>query len=148
VDAPQTSQDQHTKTILFSNGNRALLLALPAGTNAADILHTLSLGQPKALILVVGGAGDLDAAVQPRLVQLCSRGIARAAANIGALIMDGGTQAGVMAFVGQGVADRGRKTALVGVAPAGKVTYPDGPADGSPADGAALEDVSKVLIPD
>jgi hypothetical protein len=124
------------------------LLAPPAETKAADILHALDIAPPKALILVAGGAADLDAAVQPRLVQLCSRGIARAAANIGALLMDGGTQAGVMAMMGQGVADRGRKTALVGVAPAGKVTYPDGPADGSSTDGAALEDVSKVLIPD
>jgi hypothetical protein len=53
--------------------------------------------------------------------------------------MDGGTHAGVIAMMGQGVADRGRKTALVGVAPAGKVTYPDGPADGSIAEGAALD---------
>jgi hypothetical protein len=42
--------------------------------------------------------------------------------------MDGGTQAGVMAIMGQGVADRGRKSNLLGVAPAGKVTYPGGPA--------------------
>ena len=115
------------------------MLTPPAGTNAADIIHALDIGQPKALILVVGGAADLDATVQARLVQLCSRGIARAAANVFALIIDGGTQAGVMALVGQGVADRGRKTALVGVAPAGKVTYPDGPVDGNIADGAALD---------
>jgi SLOG in TRPM, prokaryote/SMODS and SLOG-associating 2TM effector domain 1/Protein of unknown function (DUF4231) len=139
VDTPQTSQAQHPKAILFPNGNRALLLAPPAGTNAADIIQALGIGQPKALILVVGGAADLDATVQARLVQLCSRGIARAAANISALIMDGGTQAGVMALVGQGVADRGRKTALVGIAPAGKITYPDGPVDGNIVDGAALD---------
>ena len=139
MDTSQTSQDQHTKAILFPNGNRAKLLAPPAGTNAADILHALDITPPKALMLVVGGADDLDATVQSRLVQLCSRGIACAAANIGALIMDGGTQAGVMALVGQGVADRGRKTALLGVAPAGKVAYPDGPADRSPTDGAALD---------
>ena len=139
MDTQQTGQHQHTRVIQFPNGNWAQLVAPPAGTNTADILQALGIGQPKALILVVGGAADLDAAVQPRLVQLCSRGIARAAANIGALIMDGGIQAGVMAMMGQGVADRGRQTALVGVAPAGKVTYPDGPADGSLAAGAALD---------
>jgi SLOG in TRPM, prokaryote len=139
VDEQQTCQDQHTKAIMFPNGNRARFVAPPAGTKAADILHALDIGQPKALIMVVGGAADLDEAAQSRLVQLCSRGIARAAANIDALILDGGTQAGVMAFVGQGVADRGRKTALVGVAPAGKVTLPDGPAGGSIPDGAALD---------
>ena len=120
------SQDHHPTVVLFPNGNRALLLAPPAGMKAADILHMLGIAQPKALILVVGGTADLDAAVQPRLVQLCSRGIARAAATLGALIIDGGTQAGVIAMMGQGVADRGRTTALLGVAPAGKVTYPDG----------------------
>jgi len=139
VDTQQTLQDQHPKVILFPTGNRAWLVAPPAGTNAADILQALSLKQPKALILVIGGAAELDEAVKPRLVQLCGRGIARATASIDALILDGGTQAGVMALVGQGVADRGRKTALVGVAPAGKVTYPDGPADGSIPDGAALD---------
>lgn len=41
-------------------------------------------------------------------MQLFSRGIARAAVDAEALIMDGGTQAGVMAIMGQGVADRGR----------------------------------------
>jgi hypothetical protein len=139
VDTPQTHQDLHSRTMLFPNGNRALLLAPPAGTSAADILHVLGIGHPKALLLVVGGTAELDEAVQPRLVQLCSRGIARAADSLGALIMDGGTHAGVMAMIGQGVADRGRKTALIGVAPAGKVTYPDGPADGSIAQGAALD---------
>ena len=139
MDTQQTPQDQHTKAILFPNGNRAWLVAPPAGTNVAYILQELSLKQPKALVLVIGGAADLDEAVKARLVQICSRGIARAAANMDALILDGGTQAGVMALVGQGVADRGRKTTLVGVAPAGKVTYPDGPADSSMADGAALD---------
>jgi len=139
MDTQPTSQTQLPKTILFPNGNRARVVAPPAGTNAADILQALDMAPPQALILVIGGAEDFDATVQSRLVQLCSRGIARAAANIGAVIMDGGTQAGVMALVGQGVADRGRQTALVGVAPAGKVTYPNGPADGSPADGAALD---------
>jgi hypothetical protein len=139
VDMPHTHQDLHPRAILFPNGNRALLLAPPAGTSAADILRDLGIGQPRALLLVVGGATALDEAVQSRLVQLCSRGIARAADNLGALIMDGGTHAGVMAMMGQGVADRGRKTALVGFAPAGKVTYPDGPADGGMAQGAALD---------
>jgi SLOG in TRPM, prokaryote len=139
VETSPISQDHHPTVVLFPNGNRALLLAPPAGMKAADILHMLGIAQPKALILVVGGTADLDAAVQPRLVQLCSRGIARAAATIGALIIDGGTQAGVIAMMGQGVADRGRTTALLGVAPAGKVTYPAGPADGSPADSVALD---------
>ena len=98
MDTQETRQRQHPKAILFPNGNRAKLLAPPGGTTAADILQALDIGEPRALMLVVGGAVDLDAAVQARLVQLCSRGIARAAADIDALILDGGTHAGVMAL--------------------------------------------------
>jgi hypothetical protein len=59
---------------------------------------------------------------------LFSRGIARAAADAEALIIDGGTQAGAMQIMGQSIVHRGRKSSLLGVAPAGKVTYPGGPA--------------------
>jgi len=40
------------------------------------------------------------------------------------LIIDGGTQAGVMAIMGQAVAEQQRRSTLLGVAPAGSVTYP------------------------
>jgi hypothetical protein len=68
MDTQQTTRDLCTKAILFPNGNRAKLLAPPGGTNVADILQALDIGEPRALILVVGGAVDLDAAVQARLV--------------------------------------------------------------------------------
>jgi hypothetical protein len=135
----QASQGWSKKEIFFPNDNWAQLVAPPAGAEAADILHTLGIEQPKALIMISGSAAGLDEALKPHLVQLFSRGIARAAANMGALIIDGGTHAGVMAMMGQGVADRGRKSTLLGVAPAGKVTYPGGPAEGSIEDGGALD---------
>ena len=97
------------------------------------------------MIIVTGGAGGLDKDMESneelrsRLVQLFSRGIARAAVDADALIIDGGTQSGVMALIGQGVADRGRKSVLLGVSPAGKVTYPGGPAEGSVEDGGPLD---------
>ena len=53
-----------------------------------------------------------------------SLGIARAAKNSNALIIDGGTRAGVMELIGLGVADQGHETELIGVAPSGKVTFP------------------------
>jgi hypothetical protein len=145
MDTQQVSQSGSKKEILFPNGNRAQLVAPPAGTKVADILHALGIEQPKALIMIFGGAAGLDDAIKSDealkscLTQLFSRGIARAAANTGALIIDGGTQSGVMALMGQGVADRGRKSVLLGVAPAGKVTYPGGPAEGSIEDGAPLD---------
>jgi hypothetical protein len=61
------------------------------------------------------------------LTQLFSRGIARSAVNTKAVIIDGGRQTSMMALMGQGVVDRGRRTTLIGVAPASKVTYPGSP---------------------
>lgn len=137
MDAQQKNQDNSKTEIVFSNGNRARLVVPAAGISAASVLKALEIGQPKTLIMIAGGAGGLDEALRPRLVELFSKGIAPA--GIDALIIDGGTQAGVMAMMGEGVVETGRNSVLLGVAPAGKVTYPGGPADGSIEDGAPLD---------
>lgn len=139
MDAQQKNQDNSNKEIVFSNGNRARLVAPAAGTPAASVLKALEIEQPKALIMIAGGAGGLDEALRPRLVELFNHGIAPAAVGIDAMIIDGGTEAGVMAIMGECVAETGRNSVLLGVAPAGKVTYPGGPAEGSIDDGASLD---------
>jgi hypothetical protein len=73
------------------------------------------------------------------LAQLFSRGIARTAVNVKAVILDGGRQSGIMAMMGQGVADRGYQSALIGVAPAHRVTYPGGPVPESEAKSELLD---------
>ncbi len=135
---PTSTAKDPTKEITFPNGNRATLIEA-TGQDPKEILQALKIEQPKALLMIAGGADTLGKDVAARLQQLYSRGLARAALAAEALIIDGGTQAGVMALMGQGVADRGRKTPLLGVAPSGKVTYPGGPAEGSIKGGAALD---------
>ncbi len=125
--------------ITFPNGHKAQLVTPPLGTPAADILKSLDIPAPKALILLIGGASGLDKALVPSLLQLFSRTIARIAADAGAIILDGGTQAGVMAIMGQAIAERGHQSPLLGVAPAGKVTYPGGPPGNSTEDGTPLD---------
>jgi hypothetical protein len=131
--------------VLFANGNRAHIVAPPAGSDAASILQALKIEPPQALIIISGGAAGLDEAVakdaelKSRLIQLFSRGIACAALDVKAVILDGGTQSGVMQLMGQGVADRDHGSTLLGVSPAGKVTYPDGPQEGSIQGGAPLD---------
>jgi len=139
VETQQTNQDVMSNEILFPNGNHAKAITVPIGKPVDEILKTLGVLYSKALILLIGGAGHLDERLKPRLMQLFSRGIARAAADVDALIIDGGTQAGIMALMGQAVADRGRKTVLLGIVPSGKVTFPGGPAEGSIEDSAALD---------
>jgi hypothetical protein len=113
--------------IVFPNNNGAKLVTASRGAPMDGIIESLGISQPKNLILIIGGADKLDEKLTSRLTQLFSRGIARAAADAEAVIIDGGTQAGVMQIMGQSIADRGRKSSLLGVAPAGKVTYPGGP---------------------
>ena len=124
--------------IVFPNNNGAKLVSTLRGVPMASLIESLGISPPKNLILLIGGADELDQKLTSRLTQLFSRGIARAAADAEALIIDGGTQAGVMQIMGQSIADRGRKSSLLGVAPAGKVTYPGGPSvpsnDSAPLD--------------
>ena len=134
-----SKSDIPRREIVFANGNRAAAVTSPPGSSAEGIATALAIPPPQTVILLVGGAGHLDPATRERLAPLFSRGIARAAADLKAAIIDGGTDAGVMALMGQGVADRGRATALIGVAPTGKVTYPGGPELGGVADTAALD---------
>lgn len=135
----QTDHNSGKKEIVFANGNHARLVASPDGTPVASVLKALEIEQPKTLIMLAGGAASLDETLRPHLVQLFSRGIAPAAADTDALIIDGGTEAGTMAMMGQGVAEAGRNSILLGVAAAGKVTYPGGPAEGRIEDSAPLD---------
>lgn len=127
------------KDIPFPNGKRAQSVTVSTDTPADVVISSLKIEKPKALILVLGGAAGLDESLKQRLLSLFSRGIARASIETGAIIIDGGTKAGVMELMGQAVADQGRKSILLGVAPLGKVTYPEGPAEGSIENGAPLD---------
>jgi hypothetical protein len=126
-------------TITFENGNRAVVITAPRGADAQTILKALDFAPPHALIMVLGGAKGLDDSRKARLTELFSDAIAPAAAELGALVIDGGTQSGVMAMMGDAVARDGRRSQLVGIAPAEKVTYPGGPGGACIADSAPLE---------
>jgi SLOG in TRPM, prokaryote len=126
-------------TITFDNGNHAVVVTAGRDADAQTILKTLDIAQPQALIMVFGGAKRLDDSRKARLVDVFTNAIAPAAAELGALVMDGGTQSGVMAMMGEALAKGGRRCQLLGIAPAGKVTYPGGPNDANIGDGAPLE---------
>src|SRR6266699_2087098 len=134
-----TSQAMNKREIHFPNGNLAQAILPPAGTRATDLLHTLNIQQPNAVIIIAGGASKMDAQVHPDLDRLFTRGIAQVATSAGALIIDGGTQAGVMAIMGQAVAEQQRRSTLLGIAPAGSVSYPGKSTHLSGNEGVPLE---------
>lgn len=110
--------------IQFSANRKAVAVFSSSDVAAAEIQSKLELSPYKAVILVFGSASTIEDKVKPRLAQLCRRGIASAAAEAEAVILDRGTTTGVAMLMGEGVASRSAKVSLIGVAPAGKVTYP------------------------
>jgi hypothetical protein len=126
-------------TITFNNGNHAVVVTAGCNADTQMILKSLEIARPHALIMVFGGAKGLDDSTKARLAELFRNVIAPAVAEAGALVIDGGTQSGVMAMMGEALARNGRKSQLLGIAPAGKVTYPGVQSDANMADGAPLE---------
>lgn len=119
--------------IMFANGNRAVLAKGP-GTGPGELLTTLGL-QPRAssagVILVCGGANGLTGASLTRAEEMLGPAVSTAAQVTGAVVFDGGTSAGVMTITGAARDSRPwAMPVLVGVAPAGLVSYPGGPPNG------------------
>lgn len=113
----------------FGNGNQALL-AEARSDDAAGIVARMGLALPakgRPVIVICGGADDLAGAALERAGAMIVPAIGSAAQVTGAVLVDGGTSAGVMRLTGQARARwPGALPVLVGVAPAGLVTYPGG----------------------
>jgi len=125
--------------ITFANGDCAVVITVPPDTSAQSILKALGIAQPRALIMVFGGAKALDDSRKTRLAELFIDAIAPSAAELGALIIDGGTQSGVMAMMGEAVARYPGTCQLLGIAPKGKIAHPEIVGASAVSDGAPLE---------
>jgi hypothetical protein len=113
--------------VSFDDAHRALLVSASAGSNAASLIDALQLRHPRPVIVVIGGATGLDtksAASAATALRGVAPGVVSAAANSGAAIVDGGTDAGLMAIIGSALAAAGVDVPLLGVAPAGRVRLP------------------------
>lgn len=87
---------------------------LPRVLDGAGIRHA------GPVIVLIGGAGGLDADLAEALLPVVRDGVVAAAAAVGAAIVDGGTDAGVMAVAGRARSELGVDLPLVGVAPLAK----------------------------
>ncbi len=126
-------------TITFENGNRAVVITAPRDASAQAILDALEITSPRAVILLFGGAAGLDDSRKAHLATLFADGVIPLAAELGALIIDGGTQSGVMAMMGEAVARCPGTSQLLGIAPRGKITHPEIEGASAGSDGAPLE---------
>lgn len=77
--------------------------------------------RPRALVCVFGGAGGLHHMLVPNLKALITHGAVVAAAGVGGIVLDGGTDFGVMQMVGQAVGrTRKRTVRVIGCCPDGE----------------------------
>jgi len=136
---PDKNKKISVDEIKFINGRSARVVHVEEETTAEDIIHSLELEIPQSVIFVAGGAENLDEENQPRLIQFFSRGIAQLAIESKSLIIDGGTDTGVMSLAGMAIADRDWKTNLLGVAPENMVHYPGKPENNNATRGYPLE---------
>lgn len=101
--------------------------ALPRPALGADaLLRPLSdtLGPPRPVLVVVGGAGGLSPADSQQLAHLFDAVIAPYAQHHGLVVVDGGTDYGVMQLMGRSRARHGGTFPLVGVVVHSKVRWP------------------------
>ncbi|MDY6993273.1 MAG: DUF4231 domain-containing protein [Pseudomonadota bacterium] len=122
------------KNLRFNNGYSATAVTVAPRTDPQKIIDALSLKEQlnsiEAIFMVSGGAGafqDLEKTAQLQLQQLLNRSIVRVAHEIKAGFITGGTDSGIMAMLGQTVAERNYHLPLIGIAPAGLVSLPEEP---------------------
>lgn len=90
-----------------------------------SVRDALGIVVPAPVVLISGGADTFDPAIAPKLTQLIGRGLLRACRSAGAVIIDGGTDAGVMALIGRAAGAMPQPMTLIGVAPEALVQRPD-----------------------
>ena len=88
MDIQPVHQAMNIQEIHFPQENRALAVFPPSGTDTTEIVQALGIRQPKAVIMIAGGASKMGEHVRPDLAQLFTDGIAQVAASNKALIID------------------------------------------------------------
>lgn len=133
--------------ISFPNGTTATAIRVEAGADLAWTLHCLGLDEGRPVLVVVGGAGKLSDEDRARVRSLFVRVLAPLAQTLNAVVVDGGTDAGVMQMMGRARRKTNSTFPLVGVAPIGTAGLPGQPLPHP--DGAFLEPhhTHFVLVP-
>jgi hypothetical protein len=109
-------------------------------------MRSLGLHKTRPTLVLVGGASGISEADINRLEQLFVEEIAPIAQELGVIVLDGGTDAGIMRFMGKARTAIGATFPLIGVAAIGTVILPDLPPR---SDAAPLEPnhTHFVLVP-
>ncbi len=109
------------------NGHRVPLLSVSQAADPAAIVKALQLPVFKKVVQLFGGADQLDAGLKNQIANVLRNGLLPAAMEGEAVIVDGGTESGVMQLMGNIVAEQENALPLIGIAPEALVNYIDKP---------------------
>jgi hypothetical protein len=107
----------------FENGQSAHAVRVVANARAAVVCRLLGFKEPSPAIFVSGGASKMSRKDRKHTKEIIE-GIAQFAEEHKAVIIDGGTESGIMKMVGDTRGKLGYRFPLIGVSPLGKVSYP------------------------
>ncbi len=110
--------------IEFDRQHRARAIHAAQNSDAAELAYSLGFREFAPTIFMTGGAGQMTPEDIALVSQIIEEGIARFAQDKGAVVVDGGTDAGIMQMIAEARLKHGYTFPLVGVAPAGRISYP------------------------
>ena len=100
------------------------LIEIEGADELAPRLAQAGLSGRRPVIVLIGGAAGIEGEDLARLEPVIDQGVVATAGRLGAAIIDGGTNAGVMALAGRARAGRGGDAPLIGVVPRGRISAP------------------------
>ena len=110
--------------LTLPTGKPAWAIRLDACQDYLATLHSIGLEGAHPVLVVIGGASNMTEESLTRLSQLFVEVIAPVAEQLGAWVVDGGTDAGVIQMMGKARNAIGATFKLIGIAPEGKVKLP------------------------
>ena len=111
-------------TLTFPNGQSAQTVQVRDRRDLAIALEDLGLLRANPVLVLTGGASNLNAKDFDRLEYFFAAVLAPLAEELGLTVVDGGTDTGVMQLMGRARAQLNASFPLVGVAPIGKIHFP------------------------
>jgi SLOG in TRPM, prokaryote len=111
-------------TITFPNAQTATLAYAQSAESLLTTLEQAGIPRHHPTLVLVGGASQSSEADLERVRSLFSEALVPLAEKWQMVVVDGGTDAGIMRLMGQARAEIGGTFALVGVCPRGLVSFP------------------------
>jgi hypothetical protein len=108
----------------FQGRQTATAVRVDQPSDLSAALAALGLHAPRLVVVLVGGAGLMDVRDLERLRPLFERGLVPVAERLGVVVIDGGTDAGVMHLIGRARTRAEARFPLVGVPAVGTVRFP------------------------